>query len=379
MLWPESREPALRPPNSRSTVRPRFARHPESDIISPPPTPRFPITNFTDSAFPMADFRRKRRHLGLPIWSSVLLMSGNIALMAILIVQLARQSSWGSLILSSAALTISLFGISFYSFLTIKEIQLNRRQSNFVDSVTHELKTPIAALRLYLDTLLLHEPEAHDRREFYETMNTELTRLDRLINQLLEVGRLDAIGQSTETETVAVEDLLRQCARAACLHHKQEVSDVFEFDINPIALDSRRLLLEMIFGNLLDNAVKYGGNPPRVKVQAAAHGLSRVVVRIHDNGQGVPPENRRRIFQMFFRGSDELQRTKTGTGLGLYIVRTLVSLLKGRIQVTEGNNGVGSTFEVILPGRQIMSPPATMRSTGDRVSELALSAQEKSR
>jgi signal transduction histidine kinase len=327
----------------------------------------------------MADFRRKRRHLGLPIWSSVLLLTVNIALMAILIVQLARQSSWGSLILSSAALAISLFGISFYSFLTIKEIQLNRRQSNFVDSVTHELKTPIAALRLYLDTLLLHEPEAHDRREFYETMNTELTRLDRLINQLLEVGRLDAIGQSTETETVAVEDLLRQCARAACLHHKHEVSDVFEFDITPIALDSRRLLLEMIFGNLIDNAVKYGGNPPRVRVQATAHGLSRVVVRIHDNGQGVPPENRRRIFQMFFRGSDELQRTKTGTGLGLYIVRTLVSLLKGRIQVSEGANGVGSTFEVILPGRQIMSPPATTRSTGDRVSELALSAQEKPR
>ncbi|MFN9289410.1 MAG: sensor histidine kinase [Planctomyces sp.] len=327
----------------------------------------------------MADFRRKRRHLGLPIWSSVLLMTVNIALMAVLIVQLARQSSWGSLVLGSAALAISLFGISFYSFLTIKEIQLNRRQSNFVDSVTHELKTPIAALRLYLDTLLLHEPEAHDRREFYETMNNELTRLDRLINQLLEVGRLDAIGQSTEAANIALEDLLRQFARAACLQQKQEVSDVFEFDVPPIALASRRLLLEMIFGNLLDNAVKYGGNPPRVRVQAAAHGLSRVVVRIHDNGQGVAPENRRRIFHMFFRGNDELQRTKTGTGLGLYIVRTLVSLLKGRIEVSEGANGIGSTFEVILPGRQIAPPPASSRSTGDRVSELALSAQEKSR
>lgn len=167
--------------------------------------------------------------------------------------------------------------------------------------------------------------------------------------------------------------------RAACLHQKQEVSDVFEFDVPPIALASRRLLLEMIFGNLLDNAVKYGGNPPRVRVQAASHGLSRVVVRIHDNGRGVAPENRRRIFHMFFRGNDELHRTKTGTGLGLYIVRTLVGLLKGRIEVSDGANGIGSTFEVILPGRQIAPPPATSRSTGDRVSELALSAQEKSR
>ena len=168
----------------------------------------------------MADFRRKRRHLGLPIWSSVLLMSVNIALMAILIVQLARQSSWVSLILGSTALAISLFGISFYSFLTIKEIQLNRRQANFVDSVTHELKTPIAALRLYLETLLMSEPDAKDRRDFYETMNSELGRLDRLINQLLEVGRLDAIGHQSEPETINLEDLLKQCASAACLHHK---------------------------------------------------------------------------------------------------------------------------------------------------------------
>lgn len=159
----------------------------------------------------MADFRRSRRHLGLPIWSSVLLMTVNIALMAVLIVQLARQSSWVSLILGSSALAISLFGISFYSFLTIKEIQLNRRQSNFVDSVTHELKTPISALRLYLDTLLLREPEAADRREFYETMNIELARLDRLINQLLEVARLNAIGQQSEPEMVPLEPLLRHC------------------------------------------------------------------------------------------------------------------------------------------------------------------------
>ena len=343
--------------------------------------PQFSRLSTATRTEPMDNFRRKRRHLGLPIWSSLLLMTVNIALMAILIVQLARQSSWGSLILGSAALAISLFGISFYSFLTIKEIQLNRRQANFVDSVTHELKTPIAALRLYLDTLLLHEPEAHDRREFYETMNSELTRLDRLINQLLEVGRLDAIGQSSDAETISLEDLLRQCARAACLHHKHEVADVFEFQIPPMALASRRLPLEMIFGNLLDNAVKYGGSPPRVRVEAAAHGLSRVVVRIHDNGQGVPLENRRRIFQMFVRGNDELQRTKTGTGLGLYIVRTLVGLLKGRIQVTEGARGIGSTFEVILPGRQIALPstPTPTRSHGDRVSELALSVQEKQR
>ena len=325
----------------------------------------------------MADFRRKRRHLSLPIWSSVLLMTINIALMAVLIVQLARQSSWLALTLGSIALAISLFGISFYLFLTIKEIQLNRRQSNFVDSVTHELKTPIAALRLYLDTLIMRELDPADRREFYETMNSELHRLDRLINQLLEVGRLDAIGHQTEPESIQLEDLLRQCAEAACLHHKKEISEVFRFEVVPLALTSRRLLLEMIFGNLLDNAVKYGGNPPQVTVHAFSRGRDRVVVRIRDNGAGVAPEHRRRIFQLFFRGSDELHRTKTGTGLGLYIVKTLVGLLKGRIVVLDADSGTGSVFEVTLPGRQMDVPQAESREGRSRVSELALSGKEK--
>ena len=325
----------------------------------------------------MADFRRKRRHLSLPIWSSVVLMTINIALMAVLLVQLVHQSLWLALTLGSVALGISLFGMSFYSFLTIKEIQLNRRQSNFVDSVTHELKTPIAALRLYLDTLILREPDAKDRQDFYGTMNSELMRLDGLINQLLEVARLDAVGHQKEAETVLLEDILRSCAEAACLHHKQEVSEVFQFEILPLALTSRRMLLEMIFGNLLDNAVKYGGSPPRVTVHAFARGRDRVVVRVRDNGPGVAPENRRRIFKLFFRGSDELQRTKTGTGLGLYIVRTLVTLLKGRVAVVDAESGAGSIFEVTLPGRQLQIPESENRDGRQRVSELALSGKEK--
>lgn len=308
-----------------------------------------------------------------------MLMTINISLMLVLIVQLAQKNQWMALTLGSVALGISLFGMTFYSLLTIKEIQLNRRQANFVDSVTHELKTPIAALRLYLDTLVLRDPGPEDRKEFYETMNIELTRLDRLINQLLEVGRLDAIGQETEVESVNVSELLQHCAGTACLHHKVEVGEVFKFELAPMSLSSRRLVLEMIFGNLLDNAVKYGGTPPRVTVQAFPRGTDRIVVRIRDNGIGVAPENRRRIFQMFFRGRDELQRTKAGTGLGLYIVRTLVGLLKGRVSVAATEPGAGSMFEVILPGRQ----PAVMSNVQEsrnelrsRVSELALASHD---
>lgn len=299
----------------------------------------------------MADFRRKRSHLKLPIWTSVVLASLNITLMVVLIVQLGNEQRWLALILGTLALGISLFGITFYSFLTIKEIQLNRRQSNFVDSVTHELKTPIAALRLYLDTLLLRDLNKDDRMEFYQTMETELERLDQLINQLLEVGRLDAIGSQAEPEYVDLETLLTECADQACRQHKRILEDVCSFDVTTMAVNSRRMLLEMIFRNLIDNAIKYGSDPPKVEITALARGRDRIVVRIRDFGKGVPTEQRQSVFQMFFRGSDELQRTRKGTGLGLYIVKTLVSIMKGRIHIIDAPEGDGSVFEVVMPGR----------------------------
>ena len=271
--------------------------------------------------------------------------------MVVLIVLLARESAWPALVLGAVALAISLFGISFYSFLTIKEIQLNRRQSNFVDSVTHELKTPIAALRLYLDTLLMRDMGQEDRREFYSTMESELERLDQLINQLLEVGRLDEIGSRTEPEHVDLLPLLQAAAQSSCKHHKCNVDEVFEFDVAPVALHTRRMVLEMIFGNLIDNAVKYGGDPPRVLVSVLPRGWDRVAVRVQDNGPGIPETQRRQVFQLFFRGSDELQRTRKGTGLGLYIVKTLVGILKGRVSVVNSTAEEGCVFEVILPGR----------------------------
>lgn len=324
----------------------------------------------------MADFRRKRSHLKLPIWTSVVLASLNITLMVVLIIQLGNEQRWLALILGTLALGISLFGITFYSFLTIKEIQLNRRQSNFVDSVTHELKTPIAALRLYLDTLLLRDLNKDDRKEFYQTMETELERLDQLINQLLEVGRLDAIGSQAEPEYVDLEALLTECADQACRQHKRILEDVCSFHVTTMAVNSRRMLLEMIFRNLIDNAIKYGSDPPKVEITALARGRDRIVVRIRDFGKGVPTEQRQSVFQMFFRGSDELQRTRKGTGLGLYIVKTLVSIMKGRIHIIDAPEGDGSVFEVIMPGRIESGNSNTKSITNDDSTSEVAQAQQ---
>lgn len=299
-------------------------------------------------------YLRKRRTLHLPITLSITMMVLNVVLMVCWIVLLADASAWGALSIGTVVFSLILIGSGFYLFLTVKEVRLNQRQANFVDSVTHELKTPIASLRLYLDTLRLRHVEPRQQEEFLKVMDAELIRLDHLINQLLEVARLDAIGQESDPEEIELEPLLHRCAEMAALHHKRVASEVFTFEIEPVVIHARRMLLEMIFGNLIDNAVKYGAAQPQVGVTVRLTDDGRVVTRITDNGEGVAPHMRSRIFKIFYRGGSELERRQKGTGVGLYIVRTLVGLLKGHVRVLDRPDGPGSLFEVDLPGRAIV-------------------------
>lgn len=301
-----------------------------------------------------AAYIRKTRTLRLPLTLSIILMTLNVALMICWIVLLVQIRSWGALTVGTVIFALILVGLSVYLVVTIKEVRLNQRQANFVDSVTHELKTPIAALRLYLETLQMRKLDDQQRADCYEVMGHELQRLDHLINQLLEVARLDALGQQFSPEDISLEELLRQCAEAACRHHKKEVADVMTFNIEPILVHARRVVLEMIFGNLLDNAVKYAGDIPKVEVRAFMSGRNRVYVLVIDNGAGVPSDIRKQIFKMFYRGGNELERKQKGTGLGLYISRTLAHILKGNITVQDRLDGQpGSVFEVELPGRPL--------------------------
>ena len=300
-------------------------------------------------------YARKRRTLHLPITLSIVLMVLNVVLMVCWIVLLAQLNSWGGLTIGTVVFALILVVSAFYLFLTVKEVRLNQRQANFVDSVTHELKTPIASLRLYLDTLRMRHVEPRQQLEFFNVMDAELIRLDHLINQLLEVARLDAIGQESDPEDIELEPLLRRAANLASLHHKRVEAEVFTFDIEPVVIHARRLPLEMIFGNLIDNAVKYGAAEPKVSVIVRLTDNGRVVTQITDNGEGVAPHMRSRIFKIFYRGGSELERRQKGTGVGLYIVRTLVGLLKGKVQVKDRPGGSGGLFEVDLPGRAIVS------------------------
>ena len=299
----------------------------------------------------MSNPLRSRMTIGLPITLSVVLMTLCVTLMVLWIVLLAHREGWSALIIGVVVFALLLVGLSFYLFLMIKEMRLNQRQANFIDSVTHELKSPIASLRLYLETLEMRALKDEQRTKFYRVMEEELERLDHLITQLLEVGRIDAIGEHSEPEEISLEALLKKCGAAACAHHKREEEQTIKYDIQPTIVFARRIVLETIFRNLLDNAIKYAGEPPRIEVDAECKERGRVIVQIMDNGQGVPPELRKRIFRIFFRAGSELTRRQKGTGLGLYIVHTLVKQLKGRITVHDRPGMSGSIFEVELPGQ----------------------------
>ncbi|RLS40136.1 MAG: sensor histidine kinase [Planctomycetota bacterium] len=299
----------------------------------------------------MAGSFRKRSSIRFPITLSASLMTLNVTLMVCWIVVLARGTSWTVLTLGVVLFTLILVGMSFWLVLTLKEIALNNRQANFVDSVTHELKSPIAAIQLSLETLKMRNLTPQQREHFYGTMDKELRRLDELINQLLEAGRLDAVGQNELIEEIELEPLLRECAAGACTHHKTRLSEVLTMKVPPIRIRARRIVMRMIFSNLLDNAVKYGGDPPRVEVTALLGTGGRAHIRVSNNGSGVPYADRKKVFQVFYRGGSELQRRTKGTGLGLFIVSTLVKQMKGRISVDDRDDGQpGCTFTVELPG-----------------------------
>lgn len=299
----------------------------------------------------MAIHLRKRSRIHVPITLSVTLMSLNVALMVCWIVLLAQDAQWGALAIGVVTFTIILAGLSFWLTLSIKEINLNHRQANFVDSVTHELKSPIAALQLSLQTLRMRNVDDQQRDEFHAMMVDELNRLDQLINQLLEVGRLDAIGTQEAPEAVPIHGLLYRCAETACAHYKQDLDQVFTFDVPPLTLHARRIVVQLIFSNLIDNAVKYADDPAQVDVTARRISPDRLRVRISDNGSGVPYDERRKIFRIFYRRGSELERRHKGTGLGLYIVQTLVRRWQGTIEILDRPDGQpGCVFQVELPG-----------------------------
>jgi two-component system, OmpR family, phosphate regulon sensor histidine kinase PhoR len=283
----------------------------------------------------------ERRSLKAPITLGVVMILTVVALtvgwIAINIVAwtVDRDSAavyYITLATGSIGLAVVLAGVIAYLTLSVKAINLNRRQSNFIDSVTHELKSPIASLKLYLQTLSRRSVSQSQRDDFHRIMLADVERLDQLINHLLDAARIERGADTTQPEDVRLDELLRHCARAVCVRYGVDPATV-SVDAPPLVVHSHPTELDILFRNLIDNGVKYGGSPPQVTVTATAHSGRRVAVTVSDNGQGIPPNLRRKVFGRFVRLGSELERSKPGTGLGLYLVRSVTRSLGGSIQI----------------------------------------------
>ncbi len=299
----------------------------------------------------------KLRSLKLPITLGVLMIVTLVALTVgwvLLAVSGASADSrwaplyWTLLTVGTAFLGFVLVGVVMYLTLSVEAINLNRRQSNFIDSVTHELKSPIASLKLYLQTLGRRRVSPEEQADFVQVMLDDVERLDRLINHLLDAARLDKTVVDEDVIDVQLEEVLRECAHTVCLSYRVS-AEVVRLDVVPVTVRARRVDLDLIFRNLIDNAVKYASDEPWVEVFLRRTSENQCVIRISDNGKGIPVKLRRKIFGRFFRMGDELMREKPGMGLGLHIVNTLVRRLNGRVRVRGRFDGPGTVFEVSLP------------------------------
>ncbi|QEG42659.1 sensor histidine kinase [Roseimaritima ulvae] len=271
---------------------------------------------------------------------------------------------WTLLPVGSVLLICILGGVITYLTLSVKAVNLSRRQSNFLDSVTHELKSPIASLKLYLQTLTLREVDAEQREAFHRSMLEDVERLDQLINHLLDTGRAEKGALATEDEKLELEELLKDCAEVVCLRYRVPPETV-QVVVPQTTLWTKPVQLEIMFRNLIDNAVKYGGSPPQVQIQAVPAGPEHVTVRVIDNGAGIPPEQQRKIFGRFVRLGNELERSRPGTGLGLYLVRNISRALGGSVQVRNRGQGQGTEFAVTLKG--VISQEPAVETSSDSV------------
>lgn len=250
-------------------------------------------------------------------------------------------------------LIFAIVGTALYLTLSIKAINLSRRQSNFIDSVTHELKSPIASLKLYLQTLNRRNVSPAEQETFFKDMLEDVERLDQLINHLLDVARIEKDRTAPQPEELRLDEVIKRCAGLVCQRYQRPV-EIIEVDAPATIVTASRVDLELIFRNLIDNGMKYANEEdPRVNVTILADGDETVVVRVADNGRGIPHSLRHLIFGRFVRLGSELEREKPGTGLGLYIVRTMIGRLGGKIRIRDRDAGPGTVFEVQLPGKLI--------------------------
>ena len=253
------------------------------------------------------------------------------------------------LVLGLLLLAMIICGILLNTIFLVREIRRNEQHDAFINAVTHELKTPVASIRLYLETLQSRPVDENKRKDFYRIMLEDSDRLLATIEQVLQTGRLGATRRGLNLSRIDIGGLVESCvARARKMHHAS--ADALQYRPGPaltVLGDTDEVRAAVL--NLIDNAVKYSGNAVRVTVETAQADEKHVHVRVKDRGPGIPKDELKRVFRRFYRVPGPLASRVKGTGLGLYIVRSVAKRHAGRVWAESEGPGRGSTFVLQLP------------------------------
>jgi signal transduction histidine kinase len=276
-------------------------------------------------------------------------------ILGICLIALAVALNVGWILLNLREVALMVFGIIFFALIItglvlntiflIREIRRNEQQDAFLNAVTHELKTPIASIKLYLETLKTREVKDEKRREFYEVMLKDSDRLLNTVEQVLHASRTREQRKLTDFSAIDLNELLTEAIEQ--IRNRYELSETaIEFDkSNPINLSGDRNELLVVFRNLLDNSVKYSEKEVKIFVTVQDLNEKQVEIRVKDSGVGIPENELKRIFRRFYR----LTGKAKGTGLGLFIVQSVVKKHGGKVFAESDGEGKGTTLVVRLP------------------------------
>jgi two-component system sensor histidine kinase SenX3 len=242
-------------------------------------------------------------------------------------------------------------GLVLNTIFLIREIRRNEQHDNFINAMTHELKTPVASIRLYLETLQKREIPAEKRQQFYQIMHEDSDRLLNTIEQVLQAGRMSRSAKLVHRTRVDLVEIVEECVTLARNrnHLPAECITVSALPKQAVVLGEPDELKGAIM-NLLDNAIKYSGKRVDIQVRVDLKEQEKVaVVQVKDDGIGIPKPELKHVFKRFYRVPGSVTIRVKGTGLGLFIVRSVAEKHGGKVTVESAGAGQGSTFRLQLP------------------------------
>jgi signal transduction histidine kinase len=248
-------------------------------------------------------------------------------------------------------------GLALNTIFLVREIRRNEQHDSFINAVTHELKTPIASIRLYLQTLQRREVGEAQRRQFYELMLLDTERLLHTVEQVLKAGAAAQKKGPRQRLPVEFDSLVRECIELARVRHHLQAADLEYRELPSLSLpggggacvlgDAEEL--RSAVSNLLDNAVKYSPDGVHISVELDANDEKQLALRVRDQGVGIPEHELKRIFRRFYRVTQRSLSQVKGTGLGLFIVRSIARKHGGRVFAQSEGAGKGTTVTLELP------------------------------